>query len=671
LLAGGLRLQASVPGVSENAKDAWLWSGTVPPHSSATVEVAYQVGSLKGIVYRITPQPGMPASQVRVAFQRRDLSSMRFESGDGPIHPGADSVQWERKDFLGPEFFSADIVETRNLFTALTQLAEIGPLITLLFFLTVVAALLSRQQLTAIQMFTISAGYAFYFPLIVYLSARFSFAVALAIAFAVPGVLLVNYARWLLGGQVGLILAAVVLALYQIFPTLAVFAGWNRGMVLLCLGVITLGVLINLQNRALAKRAVTAGLAGLLMSAAGAKAGQVQVVLPANLSTQLFEARPEKKELALFSYDPVQYRIRQEPSFFGIEAELGFRVLRVGPIPTPLFSAAAYVQEWRVESAETNLAQLVNLTNRLGLLAENIGSGKLRMTYRVPIETREGKRRSSIPMLSGTPGSARLQSTRNDLEVVSGSLWSRTATDKTFLYEIGVAGEDSLIIEWREQGGSPRMEDRVSAEGKQLYGIGLTRAQNLTIINSDASCTHFSEYEVPSYQKEEFRLLLPPGARLISASVNGAEITAPVIEERQCRIRLPERTPDQAGHRLSFRLAYPPVPLQFMGAVELGLPEVFQTAGNLEWVVALPEAFQVQVISSGLETQKGAPDLAIFGDYGRVLKNRPHTYLAKTLAPPGAIALNLKYRQLVPGMLEAGQEQRQQQPQESLTTSTR
>ena len=66
--------------------------------------------------------------------------------------------------------------------------------------------------------------------------------------------------------------------------------------------------------------------------------------------------------------------------------------------------------------------------------------------------------------------------------------------------------------------------------------------------------------------------------------------------------------------------------------------------------MALPDGFETQVIASGLEVQRTAPDLAAFGDYGRVLKARQHTYLSKTLAPPAPVSLNLKYRQLVAGL---------------------
>jgi hypothetical protein len=90
----------------------------------------------------------------------------------------------------------------------------------------------------------------------------------------------------------------------------------------------------------------------------------------------------------------------------------------------------------------------------------------------------------------------------------------------------------------------------------------------------------------------------------------------------------------------------------FLGVTELTLPELFQTTGTLEWVLSFPNGFDTQVLSSGLETQKGSADLNRFGDYGRIAQSRPHLYLAKDLAPPGAVGLSLKYRQIVPGLFD-------------------
>jgi hypothetical protein len=128
------------------------------------------------------------------------------------------------------------------------------------------------------------------------------------------------------------------------------------------------------------------------------------------------------------------------------------------------------------------------------------------------------------------------------------------------------------------------------------------------------------------------------------------------VEDQLCRVRLPAREGQQTSHRLSFRIAYPPVRLGFVGTVDLALPVVFQTTGTLEWVVALPNGFETQVISSGLERQNTSPDLGRFGDYGRILQSHARTSLAKDLAPPGAVGLSLKYRQAVAGFYETKKE---------------
>ena len=60
----------------------------------------------------------------------------------------------------------------------------------------------------------------------------------------------------------------------------------------------------------------------------------------------------------------------------------------------------------------------------------------------------------------------------------------------------------------------------------------------------------------------------------------------------------------------------------------------------------------MQVISSGLEVQKSPADLERFGEYGRILKSYPQRFLAKSLAPPGHVSLNLRYRQIIPGITE-------------------
>ncbi len=647
LQAGGLKLESSVPGTQENAKDAWLWSGQLAAHGSATVEVSYQAGALKGVTYRVAGQGDDPVKQLRVEFRRQDLTSMRFESGDGGLPAVDDLVVWERKDFLAPDSFSAAIVEGRNLHDSLLQLLEIGPVVCLLFLVAVAAVVGARQPLSAVQMLTISVGYALYFPLMIYLSSRFTFAVALVIAVAVPGSLLVNYARLHLGTRLGLVGGPLFLGLYQVFPTLAAFAGWNRGMVLLCLGVVTFWVLINLQNQALKRTVAAVALLVGCCFTERTSAAEVQVILPAQLAAALAETnRPPTPPL--LSFEPAAYQIVHEAGFFRVEVKLPFRVLRPGDAPVPLFGQGVHLQSRELEASPPETAQLVTVSNRLALLAARTGIGALRITYRVAAETRDGRKRAQFPLLLGPSGEVRLESGRPDLENLTGSLWVKRTQDQRTTYELGLAGEELLVLEWREQEGIAVAKPADGA--KDFYGIGITQAQHLTVIGSDGSCTHFTELELPASQAEEFRLRLPPQARLISVSINGMEVGAPALEDQLCRLRLPERAAQQTAHRLSFRLAYPPVRLGFVGAVELALPEVFQTVGTLGWTIALPTGFSTQVIASGLEVQRMPSDLGRFGDYGRILKTNGNVHLAKDLAPPGPVNLTLRYRQAVPAL---------------------
>ena len=655
LVAGDLKLRTSASGMQDNTADAWFWSGTLEPHGTATLEVSYDVTSLKGVTYRVQGQDGAQVKQLRVTLQREDLAAMRVDTGDGTRRPADGTIVWERRDFLAPDFFSATIEEGRSLFGSISQLLEIGPLISLLFLVAVSAVLLMRQELTAFQMFTIAAGYAVYFPLLLYLAANISFHWALAIAVVVPGALLANYARWLVGARIGVLGAVVFLLLYQVFPTLAAFAGWNRGMVLLCLGLVTLAVLINLQNRTLKLRAAAAlGLLTLLFSAPSLSAAEVQVILPAELATRTAEAKHEltNSPLALVAFQPAEYKVKQEAAYFRVEAAVSLEAIRAGENPVSLFSAPVYLEQAKIEPEQS--ARLVTLTNRLALFIQRPGSGALRLSYRVPAINREGKWHAQLPLLLGAPGTLRLESTSDAIEIVGGSVWTKSTANNMTTYDIGVAGEESLGIEWRE-GLSRAGSDQTKPESaRDIYGIGLTRAQNLTIINSDGGCTHFAEYEVPVSQPAEFRLRLPPGARLLSVSVNHVEIVSPRVADQVCVIRLPARAPQQTAHLVSFRFAYPPAPLGFSGTAELALPELFQTAGLLEWAVALPPGFEARVLSCGLETQKSPAELERFGDYGRILKQRVNINLAKELAPPALVKLSMKYRQTVPGIFAGG-----------------
>ncbi|MFM1941079.1 MAG: hypothetical protein RI897_61 [Verrucomicrobiota bacterium] len=648
----GLRLNSSVDGLQESSPEGWLWSGRLDAGSSAVLEVSYQAGALKGARYNAAGSGGQPVQHVAVSVKRTDLDSMRFESGEGAIAAEGDTQRWEKSNFLGPDYFAAHIVEGRNLFTSLSQLVEIGPLICLLFLAAVVAVFQTGRGLTALQTLTISAGYALYFPLILYLSVRFTFAVALTIALLVPGILLLNYARCLTGHIGGLVGGVLFLLLYQVFPTLAAFAGWNRGMLLLCLGVVTLAVLINLQNRSL-KNAAAAAVA--LLASLGTphiQAAGVHMVVPMEVATEL---DPEgQKVQPLIYFGAADYLIAQRGNYFDVTASLPLEIIRPGNVPESLTSQAMHLQTVTLEAASSAVAQLVTMTNRLALLANEPGKATLLARYRAPILIEGGKQVASVPMFSIASGRLRVESPRNALDVVGGSIWNRTvSTDdpELTIVEAGVAGEDAVLLEWSESTASTTTSSRLPDTDNQLYGIGLRQARHLTVINSDGSCTHFSEYELPATQRADFQLRIPAEARLISASINGTEISAPTVDaESLCRVPLPPRSAGTDQHRVSFRLALPPVQLGFLGTLNMSLPEAFQTTGTLDWVIALPEGFLAQLISSDLQQHRDPAQLEAFGDYGNVIRSYPYTHLAKSLAPPGAASAHLRYRQILPAV---------------------
>jgi hypothetical protein len=82
-----------------------------------------------------------------------------------------------------------------------------------------------------------------------------------------------------------------------------------------------------------------------------------------------------------------------------------------------------------------------------------------------------------------------------------------------------------------------------------------------------ASGAHQVAKALPAPPNNEFRMKLPAKARLISVSVNGSEINSPEVVDQVCRVRLPNREGLQNSHRLSFRVAYPALPLGFVGMV--------------------------------------------------------------------------------------------------------
>src|SRR5688500_12870365 len=102
--------------------------------------------------------------------------------------------------------------------------------------------------------------------------------------------------------------------------------------------------------------------------------GQVQVLLPAELASQLTEARVGATNSQV-AFEPAQYQVQHELTHFRVEVRVPFEVVRAGEMPVPVFGLPVYLQESKIEPAES--ARLVTTTNRLGLFAHRAGPGSL------------------------------------------------------------------------------------------------------------------------------------------------------------------------------------------------------------------------------------------------------------------------------------------------------
>lgn len=652
LQAMDLRLESSVPGITENGKEAWTWSGLLEPGQSVTLEQRYDVSAIRRVQYRIASHSAEPLHQFRLTFRTRDLDSLRFETGDG-TQPGSDGTMvWERREFLAPASFNATIVGGRSLFESLLQLLEIGPIVCLLFMAAAGAVLLARHSVSPAQLLTVVAGHALYFPLILYLSARFSFPVALVLSVVIPGVLLMNFVRLQFGNGLGLAAAPAALFLYQVFPTLAAFNGWNRGMVLLCLGVVTFGVLIQLQNEAARRRhiaqvAAACALAMSLLPFTG-RAAEAQVLIPATVA---FAPNPSQAppDTGLIQFEPAIYHVRDATNHLRVRVEQRYRVVQPGKVALPLVARAVFLESFSLSATSGTNAAIVSLNQRPHLFTTAPGGGDFSLEYKVPLELQEGVPGARIPLLTTSPGSLELETRREEIQVSRGHVWEQRFTGTHFVHRIGVSDGEELTIRMDAGPSAGNTPSRLGG-ANAIYGIGIARAHHLTVFASDGSCTHFAELDLSGVQARVVRQTLPSGAQLISAALGGVEIPAPTVVSNVCEFQIPAAASAPVGtgeRRLSLRLALPRMALGFMGDLQVQLPESGETVGSLNWSVAFPVGFQLQLVSSGLEPRKASAESNPFGDYGRIVKLVPTLELEKALVPPGPVQITLRYRQTI------------------------
>lgn len=643
---GGLSIEAGESGMTETTAEAWFWSGEIGPNQSRKITVSYQAANLSGIRYLIPSEQRTPIKSHRVEIKYENPDHLYIESSQGRVIPVQSSTLWERDDFLPPDYYVASLSVNRSLYSSMGQLLEIGPLISLLFLVSTLSVVMTRVPITPLQVMTLSAGYAFYFPMILYLSALFRFNIALLMAALIPGILLLNYTRWFLGIARGLFGGIVFLALFQIFPTLAAFAGWNRGLVLLCLGIATLFVLINLQNQAMKKALISLVFFIGLSHPESIRAENVKILVSGEVASPLSDTQNVRLEQPLLFFGPASYEMSIKDRYAELSATFSVEVAQTNRAPVNLFHEPIFLISWEHPEA----IRMISSTNHYQVQAVREGSGEMKLAYRVPIEKSGDRNSAVIPALNTPSGNLRFESKRPDIEFQDGALWRKTSESGITRYEVGLAGSTSLTVTWPSETSSP---DSTDAQKRNIYGIKIVESRQLTVIHSDGACTHLAEFVLPPYHSEEFQLLLPDEARVISVTVDDSEVAEPKLTENRCSIPLAPYPPTSENRRISLRLSLPSVRLGFLGFTELELPNPNANIGTLKWFIVLPSGFQTQIITSGLDLQKSDPDeLKDFGDFGRVLKTNPTLFLSKNLVAPSTIRTRLKYSQHIEGMSE-------------------
>ncbi|MFN7953695.1 MAG: hypothetical protein U0610_18355 [bacterium] len=663
-----VRLEADGPGVRESSASAWYWSGRLDPGAHRALVVGYETAGVGGVRYALDTARDAAIRALRVAVRVTGVDRLVWDSKGGGGHPSpedgpeARSVIWERKDFLPPDEFHVDVPEGRSLHQALGKLVEMGPLVSALYLVTILSSIAARRALSATIVQTVAIAFFFYFPLVLYLSVRMRFGIAVTLAAGIPGLLLANYLRWVLGPRRGLVGTALAVAIFEIFPTLAAFGAWNRGLVLLICGLVTLAVVIDLQNRAfrasLAAAAAPAAsaaaplviafalaiLASPARAAAPSEASPVTVTLPAKLIPS-DTARVGPAEPMVASLGVARYEARFEERFVEVRATIAVEVVREGPPDRVLVPAGVPIVS-RTLSAGLYLAPVAA---GLGLGARGTPRGTLEVVYRAPLAHAGERVEVELPLLVDQAGTFEVSGPPVRLDVTHGLVWS-ARVDTEGHWAIGVTGHDPLTLGYDTRAGADAAERAAAPGDVAIYGIRVLNADQLTVLHSDGSCAHFAAFELAADHPDVFEVMLPGGSQVLSTIVDGREATRAARDGERYRIPLEPLARRGESRLVAIRLALPPQPLGFLGSFELDLPQLDSTVGAIRWTIALPTSFHARVVSSGMEELGDAPPLDAFGDYGRALAGRRMIALGKTLMPVSRVHATVRYFQRVNGV---------------------
>jgi hypothetical protein len=348
---------------------------------------------------------------------------------------------------------------------------------------------------------------------------------------------------------------------------------------------------------------------------------------------------------------PATGEVELHPTFAEACVRIPLVVHRPGEPGIALFSQPVHLRS----VTPPDFVFLENKDARPSLLPISAGRGELGLTIRSPIERKGDRMSTTLPLPRDCVTQLKIRTPQAGLQMEGAALWERSGdAQKGFVHELSSAGAPSVTLSWSDAPGSPE-----ATPGSPLHGMSMLSSRHLTVINTDGSCTHAADYVLAGAFGRPFVLALPPGAAVVSGSLDGVALDPATLRGSPLSIAVPESPQHRAEHQLSLSLSCAPVHLGFLGHLTLSLPDPSAITGNLSWNIAVPPGYRVQTLSGGLDMNREPVTLDVYGTFGEALRDHTLISLRRALVPAQPVAVRLRYRQALPGFNDEITEDRQ------------
>jgi hypothetical protein len=652
-----LKAPNGLEGKIHETPGAILWSGQLAGGQRVEMEASYGIPAVSSVSFAVDPQSPQGMEEISVAVNFGQDVPLVLQGGtDTGKRVDKSSQVWKRENIMSSGRFGVRLQDGHSVFQALQRLLQIAPLVGCMFVITLLALLKRGRKAQPSELLILTGVYGYYFPLLLYLNARYPFHWAFIIAFCASSAILLNYARFLLGFKKGVLGGLCLLGLFQVVPTLMAFARWDRGMCLLSLSAFTLFVLVDMQTQKLKERISSGALAACAlfpplvgMPEFPAPLFAVPVVAESAAETQ----EPPPKESVLF---------RGEAYY---EAKvLGGTVKVLARMPVKA-SAALSTREFLLPTVTAlktrDLPEFLRVTvDSAGawIRAEKSGVGEVCCLYEAATTSSAQRTKCRVSLYDNSEGKVRFESPHQNVRFSNAVVLSKEVLDGMTIFELSVHGGSAFEATWDLKAGSGGNPDDSGAiqrsAGTGLYELDIVNSCHLTIIEADGAVLHFAQFTITNESKlTELSLTIPPGSEITSVSIDGIESTPPVHHEGSCTVPLGNAPRSGKDRLVELRIRLAPVTLAFRGRCTLQLPKTVGTEKQVEWAIATPDDFEVEVRSGGFKPMREWRSQPRFGDYGTILEGTNLLTMSAALMPARPMSLELLYEQIIPGFTDS------------------